>query len=65
MCGDNFNAIMLELERNQDMSCFNNFIDDSELIVLPLYGRRFTWSRLDCQTMSRLDRYSYHPNLGV
>ncbi|GAU49774.1 hypothetical protein TSUD_141640 [Trifolium subterraneum] len=36
---------------------FNEFILNSELIDLPLHGRRFTWSRSDGSSMSRLDRF--------
>ncbi|XP_057432617.1 uncharacterized protein LOC130725399 [Lotus japonicus] len=40
----------------RDREEFNSFIDDAELLDLPLVGRRFTWFRPNGQAMSRLDR---------
>ncbi|MCI23579.1 cysteine-rich receptor-like protein kinase, partial [Trifolium medium] len=36
---------------------FNQFIDESVLIDLPLSGRKFTWYKGDELSMSRLDRF--------
>lgn len=52
---EDFNAIRLETERrgrvtggpSEDFSGFNRFIDDTELVDLPLCGRSFTWFRGD------------------
>jgi hypothetical protein len=35
---------------------FNNFIEDLELVDLPLLGRRFTWHQVNGSAMSRIDR---------
>lgn len=43
--------------REEEMTCFNEFIDVAQLIDLPLVERRFTWSRLDGSCMSHLDRF--------
>jgi len=63
MCGD-FNSVRSEEERNGrstvfrqlDADNFNNFIEGSFLLDLPLCGRLFTWYRGDDVSMSRLDR---------
>jgi hypothetical protein len=36
---------------------FNRFIEDNNLIDLPLIGRKFTWYKGDGLSMSRLDRF--------
>ncbi|MCH85139.1 cysteine-rich receptor-like protein kinase [Trifolium medium] len=36
---------------------FNRFIDDNNLMDLPLSGRKFTWYKGDGLSMSRLDRF--------
>jgi hypothetical protein len=36
---------------------FNRFIDDNNLVDLPLIGRKFTWFKGDGLSMSRLDRF--------
>jgi hypothetical protein len=59
-----FNAIREESERRgannnirrEEVVGFDEFITDTELIDLPLHGRRFTWSRGDGSCMSRIDR---------
>lgn len=59
-----FNAIRYENERvgsgenvdSRDMSCFDNFIRQSNLIDLPLVGRTFTWYKADGSCKSKLDR---------
>jgi len=63
VCGD-FNSIRSEEERRGrsvvfrqvDADNFNNFIDSSFLIYLPICGRLFTWYRGDGVSISRLDR---------
>jgi exonuclease III len=60
-----FNAIRSESERksrviggvSENFSAFNNFIDFTMLVDLPLGGRNFTWYRGDGLSMSRLDRF--------
>jgi len=64
VCGD-FNSVRSEEERRGrsvvfrqvDADNFNNFIDSSFLIDLPICGRLFTWYRGDGVSMSRLDRF--------
>ncbi|GAU42656.1 hypothetical protein TSUD_398610 [Trifolium subterraneum] len=64
VCGD-FNAVTHVDERRSiggalrstDYIPFNRFIDDNNLVDLPLRGRKFTWYRGDGQSMSRLDRF--------
>ncbi|MCH79282.1 cysteine-rich receptor-like protein kinase [Trifolium medium] len=64
VCGD-FNAVRSVEERRsttaesrfEDMPPFNRFIDDNNLIDLPLSGRKFTWYKGDGRAMSRLDRF--------
>lgn len=59
------NAIKKRSERrgissNWDVSeCveFQSFIDDLNLIDLPMLGKRFTWFKPDGTAMSRLDRF--------
>jgi len=59
-----FNSVRLEEERRGrnmifrqlDAYNFNNFIDGSFLIDLPIYGRLYTWYRGDSISMSRIDR---------
>jgi len=41
---------------------FNNFIEDSTLLDLPLRGRMFTWFRGDGRSMSRIDRFLLSEN---
>ncbi|KAK2401933.1 hypothetical protein QL285_051492 [Trifolium repens] len=41
---------------SQEMLGFDEFIEDLELIDLPLVGRRFTWFHPNGVSMSRLDR---------
>jgi hypothetical protein len=42
---------------SDEFVAFNNFIDSTLLIDLPLCGRKFTWYRGDGKSMSRLDRF--------
>ncbi|XP_057425790.1 uncharacterized protein LOC130719169 [Lotus japonicus] len=39
------------------MTEFNRFIDDLEVMDVPLHGRKFTWFGPNGQSMSRLDRF--------
>ncbi|GAU23363.1 hypothetical protein TSUD_334100 [Trifolium subterraneum] len=63
VCGD-FNVVKHVDERRSsrdgprslDLIPFNRFIDDNNLIDLPLSGRKFTWFKGDGFSMSRLDR---------
>jgi hypothetical protein len=60
-----FNAIREESERRgasdiirrDEIAEFDEFITESDLIDLPLHGRRFTWSRSGSPCMSRIDRF--------
>ncbi|GAU45885.1 hypothetical protein TSUD_401090, partial [Trifolium subterraneum] len=64
VCGD-FNAVRCQEERRSsrvgpsqaDHIPFNSFIEDNNLVDLPLGGRKFTWYRGDGLSMSRLDRF--------
>lgn len=65
VCGD-FNVVRGLDERRSAVTStsrligsdsFNNFIDRSLLVDLPLVGRRFTWYRGDGYSMSRIDRF--------
>ncbi|GAU28487.1 hypothetical protein TSUD_294900 [Trifolium subterraneum] len=64
ICGD-FNAVRSDAERRSlsqglrspDQASFNQFIDDNDLIDLPLYGHNFTWYRGDGLSMIRIDRF--------
>lgn len=38
------------------MRKFRDFIDTTDLVDVPLSGRKFTWSRLDGRCCSRIDR---------
>jgi len=64
VCGD-FNEIRCLEERRSlrgegavaATHFFNRFIDDNELIDLPLCGRKYTWYKGDGSCMSRIDRF--------
>jgi exonuclease III len=64
VCGD-FNAVKSVDERRSsrdrprslDHIPFNRFIEDNNLVDLPLNGRKFTWFKGDGLSMSRLDRF--------
>jgi len=64
VCGD-FNSVRMEEERRGrnvnfrqlDANNFNNFIDGTFLIDLPICGRLYTWYRGDGISMSRIDRF--------
>jgi exonuclease III len=64
VCGD-FNAVKHVDERrstrvgyrNLDHIPFSRFIEDNNLVDLPLQGRSFTWFKGDGFSMSRLDRF--------
>ncbi|KAK2372071.1 hypothetical protein P8452_45480 [Trifolium repens] len=40
----------------QELRLFDDFIEDLELVYMPLVGRRFTWFHPNGVSMSRLDR---------
>lgn len=44
-------------EHRAEIQGFSQFIDDMELIDIPVYGRKFTWYKSDGSAMSRLDRF--------
>ncbi|GAU49411.1 hypothetical protein TSUD_407260 [Trifolium subterraneum] len=64
VCGD-FNAVRGQEERRSsrvgprqsDHLPFNCFIEDNNLVDLPLGGRKYTWYKGDGLSMSRLDRF--------
>jgi hypothetical protein len=65
-----FNAVLMPEERrgvnvesssNLEMNGFRGFIDDLNLIDLPLLGRRFSWFHSNGVAMSRIDRCLVSP----
>ncbi|XVF29009.1 hypothetical protein REPUB_Repub15cG0083100 [Reevesia pubescens] len=63
-CGGDFNVIRFSEEKIgagdnfSAMGHFNDFIEDLELVDLPLEGGKFTWfSNQDAPTFCRLDRF--------
>jgi hypothetical protein len=64
VCGD-FNAVRCLEERMSlrggayvnDVHLFSMFIDDNDLLDLPLCGRRFTWYKGDGTSMSMIDHF--------
>ncbi|GLT59702.1 hypothetical protein SLA2020_325070 [Shorea laevis] len=64
IAGD-FNAIRNSQERKGDTSVrrelreFNDFIETTGLVDLPMIGRKFTWYQPNGQSMSRLDRFLF------
>jgi len=69
VCGD-FNVVLGSEERRSVTSynslegvySFNNFIERSALVDLPLIGRQFTWYHGDGHAMSRIDRFLLSEN---
>ncbi|XP_020223262.1 uncharacterized protein LOC109805546 [Cajanus cajan] len=65
VCRGDFNAVRVEGERRgvssywreDDMKCSDEFIIESELVDLPLVGRKYTWYKINGKCMSRLDRF--------
>lgn len=63
--GDGFNVVRNMLEtRGRDNSCmeaemedFNSFIDELEVVDIPVVGNMFTWYNSDCRPKSGLDRF--------
>jgi hypothetical protein len=60
-----FNAVLYPEERrdlsaetfsNLEMRGFRSFLEDVDLIDLPILGRRFTWYHANGVAMSRIDR---------
>jgi exonuclease III len=41
---------------NLEVSGFRNFLNEVELVDLPILGRRFTWYHANGLAMSRIDR---------
>ncbi|GKV32054.1 hypothetical protein SLEP1_g40687 [Rubroshorea leprosula] len=62
IAGD-FNAVRNEEEKKGsrgvtiEMREFNNFIQETELVDIPLVGRKFTWYQSNGNSMSRIDRF--------
>lgn len=60
-----FNAVKMGSERrgvrnnwdNNECTEFQSFIDELDLIDLPMLGKRFNWFKPDGSAMSRLDRF--------
>jgi hypothetical protein len=42
--------------RSAEVGAFRTFLDEIDLVDLPILGRRYTWYKLDGSTMSRIDR---------
>lgn len=45
------------LENRAETGGFSQFIEDMELVDIPVYGRKFMWYKPDGSAMSRLDRF--------
>ncbi|MCI32380.1 hypothetical protein A2U01_0053593, partial [Trifolium medium] len=72
VCGD-FNAVRDCVERrgvrdnwsgahSTEMVAFDGFLNNLELVDMPLIGRTFTWFHPNGVTMSRLDRVLISPS---
>ncbi|GAU42970.1 hypothetical protein TSUD_188430 [Trifolium subterraneum] len=63
--GGDFNSITKVSKRsgssngssNKERTEFAQFIDAMELVDIPVFGKKFTWSNSDNSAMSRLDRF--------
>ncbi|XP_045831189.1 uncharacterized protein LOC123922522 [Trifolium pratense] len=63
--GGDFNAILHLSERKgssvatrrSEVNFFREFVDDMELIDIPVLGKKFSWFSLDGIAISRLDRF--------
>jgi hypothetical protein len=63
--GGDFNAVMLASERigssaggrQGERILFNRFVEDMELIDVPVLGKKFSWFSTDGKSMSRIDRF--------
>jgi hypothetical protein len=51
-----------DVSLTSEMRAFHGFIDDLDLIDLPLLGRRFTWFHANGRLMSRIDRMLVSPD---
>ncbi|MCH90743.1 transposon TX1 putative protein, partial [Trifolium medium] len=54
-------GVSLEHSTNLEMSGFSDFINELNLVDLPLLGRRFTWFHANGRSMSRIDRMLVSP----
>jgi exonuclease III len=63
--GGDFNAVLLSSERKGsggdsrqgERILFNHFVEDMELIDVPVMGKKFSWFSADGKSMSRIDRF--------
>jgi exonuclease III len=63
--GGDFNAVLLASERfgssavgrQGERILFNRFIEDLEVIDVPVLGKKFSWFSADGKSMSRIDRF--------
>jgi hypothetical protein len=63
--GGDFNAVLKASERKGSSSnnrqgerfLFNQFVNDMEVIDLPVLGKKFSWFSADGKSMSRIDRF--------
>ncbi|PNY01680.1 cysteine-rich receptor-like protein kinase, partial [Trifolium pratense] len=63
--GGDFNAILHSSERRGcsvdrrlgEITSFTEFVEDMELIDMPVLGKKFSWFSPDGKSMSRLDRF--------
>ncbi|PNX93422.1 cysteine-rich receptor-like protein kinase, partial [Trifolium pratense] len=63
--GGDFNAILRSSERksgstvtrSSEINLFRDFVDEMELIDVPVLGKKFSWFSSDGKAMSRLDRF--------
>jgi hypothetical protein len=63
--GGDFNAVLLASERRGssadgrqgERTLFNHFVEDMELIDVPVLGKKNSWFSADGKSMSRIDRF--------
>jgi exonuclease III len=63
--GGDFNAILRSSERKGssavsrqgEIISFTQFVEDIEVIDIPVLGKKFTWFSSDGKSMSRIDRF--------
>jgi len=50
------NSLMLTSDYSREIKGFNDYIEISELVDIPLVGRKFTWYKPNGMVKSRIDR---------
>ncbi|CAI8609797.1 unnamed protein product [Vicia faba] len=69
--GGDFNSIKnrserkgrVEIESNNEMKSFVEFIEESMLVDIPCKGKKFSWYSGDGKSMSRIDRFLLSDNI--